>query len=88
MSVFDLARLAETEQQLFQGFEQLAVGECLELSAEQRPMRLQALFEKKYSQSYRWDYLQDGPDLWRWQIRKIRDEKVGAPCCGFCSGTH
>jgi uncharacterized protein (DUF2249 family) len=61
---------------IFQTFETLAAGEAFEIINDHDPFPLKNQFEFMKRGQYRWDYLQEGPDLWRVRIGKIQPQKA------------
>jgi uncharacterized protein (DUF2249 family) len=84
----DVRQIAPVDRhaQIFKSFEALKAGEALELTNDHRPSPLQAQFAERFAGAFAWDYLQDGPLLWRVKIEKVSNETTGAPCCGHCNG--
>jgi len=59
---------------IFRLFENLMPGATLQLIAPHAPRPLRHQFEMRYGDSFRWTYLEEGPDVWR-----VRVEHVHAP---------
>lgn len=56
---------------IFQTFESLQAGEALEIVNDHDPFPLQNQFNFMKRGQFSWDYLQEGPDVWRVRIGKI-----------------
>jgi uncharacterized protein (DUF2249 family)/hemerythrin-like domain-containing protein len=56
---------------IFRTFETLQPGEALELVNDHDPFPLQNQFNFMKRGQFSWDYLQEGPDLWRVRIGKV-----------------
>lgn len=56
---------------IFRTFENLAPGEALELINDHDPFPLRNQFSFMKRGQFSWDYLQEGPDLWRVRIAKL-----------------
>jgi uncharacterized protein (DUF2249 family) len=61
----------QRHQLIFHTFEGLQPGEALELVNDHNPLPLQNQFNFMKKGQFRWDYLQQGPDVWRVRIGKI-----------------
>lgn len=58
---------------VFDGFADLAPGASYLLISDQNPKPLHYQFAAEYSGEYTWDYLENGPDVWRVRIgRRVR----------------
>ena len=74
---------------IFQRFDDLKVGEAIELLNDHDPVPLRYQFEDRSPGSFAWRYLQAGPNLWQVQITKTQDDvssiaSGGSDSC--CSG--
>ena len=56
---------------IFQTFETLRAGEALELINDHDPFPLQSQFNMMKRGQFSWDYLQEGPDVWRVRIGRV-----------------
>jgi uncharacterized protein (DUF2249 family) len=75
---------------IFSTFEGLAPGQALELVNDHDPRPLFFQFDAQMPGEFSWDYLEQGPDLWRVAITRVKKAKAhGADgqCCGCCGGT-
>lgn len=66
-------------------FNQLSYGEAIELVNDHDPKALHAQFESDLTSKFSWDYLEQGPGIWRVAISKLAPPKASG-CCGGCGG--
>ena len=73
---------------IFGTFRKLASGDAFLLVNDHDPKPLRNVFDAKHPGAYAWDYLEQGPDLWRVAITKTRAAKAhnDGQCCGSCGG--
>ena len=72
---------------IFSTFDQLAVGAAMEIVNDHDIKPLRGLFEQLAPGAFRWDNVQQGPDLWRIAITKVaRSAHAAGQCCGSCGG--
>ncbi len=64
---------------IFQTFHDLPSGGTLQLVNDHDPAPLRTQFEARYPGTFRWDYVESGPDIWR-----VRIGKTESVCCGGC----
>ncbi len=78
----DVRTIAPTERHpvIFSSFNALPDGGALELVNDHDPAPLHRQFKSHFHGLFTWDYLEQGPDLWRVQIGKAPGN-----CCGSCS---
>ena len=90
MSTIDVRSIAPLDRKklIFSTFASLKGGESMQLLNDHRPEPLLAQFETRFPGEFAWTYLQDGSDVWRFEIGRIASAKSGAACCGCCSGTE
>ena len=73
---------------VFASFDQLKVGECMELRSDHEPLGLMNLFKRERPLSYEWSFLDQGPDQWLALIKKTEEldlnETDDGDCCGCC----
>lgn len=55
---------------IFQTYENLARGETMELINDHDPKPLHYQFEAEMTDHYEWEYLEQGPEVWRVAISK------------------
>ncbi|WP_217923091.1 DUF2249 domain-containing protein [Miltoncostaea oceani] len=55
---------------IFTTFEALSPGQAMELVNDHDPQPLRRQFETRLPGSYTWDYLEEGPEVWRVRIGK------------------
>jgi len=56
---------------IFNTFDQLAPGEALLLVNDHDPKPLYYQFQAEHSGAFGWEYLEQGPDVWRVRIERI-----------------
>ena len=71
---------------IFSTFDALAAGTALELVNDHDPAPLKGVFQNMVPGKFSWEYLQQGPDLWRVAITKTGAAKTAGQCCGSCGG--
>jgi len=82
----DLRQIAPPQRHslIFSTFEALQPGQSLELVNDHDPMPLHAQFQMRSPGQFSWNYLEQGPQVWRVEIAK--NAKVAATAGGCCSG--
>jgi uncharacterized protein (DUF2249 family) len=83
----DLRQLAPRERHplIFSSFNNLPLGETMELVNDHDPRPLHAQFLAQMPGQFTWDAVESGPDTWRVAITKIAVAQAHEPCCGSCS---
>ena len=73
MKRIDVQELACAQRHavIFQEFEALAVDEGFEFVNDHDPKPLYRQFQQRYADQFSWDYLEQGPEVWRLQIRRV-----------------
>jgi uncharacterized protein (DUF2249 family) len=71
---------------IFSTFEGLAAGTAMEIVNDHDIKPLQGLFQQLAPGNFAWEYLQQGPDLWRIAITKLAATRGhgNGSCCGSC----
>ena len=91
-SVIDVREITPRERHalIFGRFDGLLPGEALQLVNDHDPQPLRHQLQARSAGTFKWAYLQQGPDLWRVQIGKQAASKNAAEdsCCsgGACCG--
>ncbi len=82
LSTIDVRTIAPNERHdlVFSSFNALPQGAALELVNDHDPSPLHRQFKSNYHGLFTWDYVEQGPDLWR-----VRIGKAPGNCCGSCS---
>jgi uncharacterized protein (DUF2249 family) len=62
---------AQRHPMIFGTFESLAAGESFELINDHDPKPLYYQFQAEWTGQFEWQYLEQGPEAWRVEIRKI-----------------
>jgi uncharacterized protein (DUF2249 family) len=70
----------ERHEQIFSSFNGLPQGGALELVNDHDPAPLHRQFKSHFHGLFTWDYLEQGPEIWR-----VRIGKAPGNCCGSCS---
>ena len=60
----------EKHPRIFQLFDELKPGEFMELSNDHDPRPLQYQFMMERKDQFTWEYLEEGPEVWRVSIGK------------------
>ena len=55
---------------IFKAFEKLALGETMELINDHDPRPLYQQFILNFAEQFEWEYLEQGPEVWRVSIGK------------------
>ena len=88
----DLRQIAPPQRHslIFSTFEALQPGQSLELVNDHDPMPLRAQFQMRSPGQFSWNYLEQGPQVWRVEIGKSAkaEAAVAGGCCsgGACCG--
>ena len=73
---------------IFSTFRSLAAGEAMELVNDHDPKPLYYQFQAELPGQFAWDYLEQGPDVWRVRHHQARRTAQRRPCCGACGGAE
>ena len=78
----DVREIAPRERHslIFSTFDGLRAGEAMTLVNDHDPKPLYHQLSAEQPGTFTWDYLEQGPDLWR-----VRIGKAPGNCCGSCS---
>ncbi len=57
---------------IFRTFDALAPGESFELMNDHEPRPLLYQFQFERTGQFRWQYVEEGPDVWRVDITKVK----------------
>lgn len=72
---------------IFSTFGALDDGQAIELVNDHDPLPLYAQFQAQWPDGFAWNYLEEGPSVWRVAITKVPTFKGHASgCCGGCCG--
>jgi uncharacterized protein (DUF2249 family) len=55
-------------QMVFGAYERLTAGSAFELVNDHDPKRLHHQFEAEHKAEFSWEYLEEGPEVWRVRI--------------------
>ena len=64
---------------VFKAFDALEVGEQFEIANDHDPMGVSRLFEVMRPNTYSWEYLESGPEVWRVRIGRIAPPAANEP---------
>lgn len=86
-TALDLRQIAPPQRHalIFSTFEALLPGQSLELINDHNPQPLNDQFQMRSPGQFSWDFLEQGPEVWRVQIGKTA-KAAGGSCCGGCCG--
>ena len=86
VSTLDLRQIAPPQRHalIFSTFEALQPGQALELVNDHNPQPLNDQFQMRSPGQFSWNFLEQGPQVWRVQIGK--NAKASGGCCGGCCG--
>ena len=77
----------ERDPLIFSSFDQLPVGQAMELVNDHDPRPLYYQFHAELPGRFGWDVLEAGPDTWRVSITKLKAAAhADGQCCGSCGG--
>ena len=65
---------------IFGTFDQLSPGDALLLVNDHDPKPLFYQFQAESKNEFTWDYLEQGPDIWRIRIKKTRRLAASSYC--------
>lgn len=71
---------------IFATFRGLAADEAMELVNDHDPRPLYYQFQAEMPGKFTWDYLENGPDVWRVRITRTAGGHGNGQCCGSCGG--
>ena len=70
----------------FATFDRLSVDASMELMSDHDPVTLAAQFELEKPNLFSWVSLENGPEVWRVAVTKIKTKHGVDSCCGGCGG--
>ena len=72
---------------IFEQFEALGAGESFILVNDHDPKPLYYQFAAEFEGQFGWQYLEQGPDVWRVAITRVAGSNAAnGSCCGTCGG--
>ncbi|MCP8894426.1 DUF2249 domain-containing protein [Shinella daejeonensis] len=72
----------ERHQRIFGMLGALAPGSSMLITSDHDPRPLRLQLEMNFPGSFGWDYLDQGPDVWRVEIGRLRHEDGECGCGG------
>jgi uncharacterized protein (DUF2249 family) len=87
-STVDVRQIAPRDRHplIFSTFRGLAANGAMELVNDHDPRPLYYQFQAELPGQFTWDYLDNGPDVWRVRITKLAAGHSDGRCCGSCGG--
>jgi uncharacterized protein (DUF2249 family) len=87
-TLIDVRSIAPRERHplIFATFDGLGNDQSLVLVNDHDPKPLYYTFEAELPGRFEWNYLEQGPDLWRVAITKRGPKVASNTCCGSCGG--
>ncbi len=80
---------SDKHQLIFERYNNLAEGGYFVLANSHDPVPLHEKFEALYPGGYTWNYLTEGPDVWKIKITKIRAQQpTDADVPAACTCSH
>ncbi|MBC7953230.1 MAG: DUF2249 domain-containing protein [Rhodospirillaceae bacterium] len=81
--LLDVRQIAPHDRhpRIFATFDALAPGAFFMLANDHDPKQLYTQFAAERSGKFQWNYVEQGPELWRVRIGKAKES---ASCCGSC----
>ena len=77
----------ERHPAIFAAIDALDVGAILEIVNDHDPKPLYYQLQAERPDSFSWEYLENGPEVWRVTIRKLTQSRHAGGCCGVCGGS-
>ena len=71
---------------IFSAFRGLGANDAMELVNDHDPRPLYDQFQAELPGGFAWDYLENGPDVWRVRITRLAAKHSNGQCCGSCGG--
>ena len=71
---------------IFSTFRSLGAGQTMELVNDHDPRPLYDQMQAEQPGRFSWDYVENGPDVWRVRIVKLDKRHGNGSCCGACGG--
>jgi len=80
----DLRDLPRTERhpRIFGMLNMLSPGQTMSLVVDHDPVPLHHHLETMFAGQFGWQYLERGPDLWRVEIERLKEEGCNCNCGG------
>jgi uncharacterized protein (DUF2249 family) len=71
---------------IFSTFAALPAGGVMQIVNDHDPKPLYYQFAAEMNGQFEWEYLDNGPDVWRVAITKLPRPHGAGNCCGTCGG--
>ena len=87
-ATMDVRRLAPSHRHtsVLAAFRALAPDEAIEIVNDHDPKPLYHQFQAEAPDGFAWDYLENGPAVWRVNVRMLARAGSTGRCCGGCGG--
>jgi uncharacterized protein (DUF2249 family) len=87
VATLDVREIAPRDRHptIFQTFAALKPGEALLLINDHDPKPLYYQFQAESQSTFVWDYLEQGPEVWRVSIGKPAQPHSNGSCCSQCA---
>ena len=85
----DVRELAPRDRHplIFSTFRSLAAAQAMEIVNDHDPKPLYYQMQAEQPGQFSWDYLDQGPDVWRVRITRLgAGDHSNGQCCGSCGG--
>ncbi len=71
---------------IFSTFRGLRRAETMEIVNDHDPRPLYYQMQAEQPGKFSWDYLENGPYVWRVRVTKLANPHADGGCCGSCGG--
>jgi uncharacterized protein (DUF2249 family) len=84
----DVREIAPRERHplIFSTFRSLLAAQTMEIVNDHDPKPLYYQMQAEQPGQFAWDYLENGPDVWRVLITRLGKTHGNGQCCGSCGG--
>ena len=73
---------AQSHRRIFGTLETLEPGEVLRITVDHDPIPLRMHLDTHFSGLFGWEYLEQGPQLWKVELTRLKHEGCGCSCGG------
>jgi uncharacterized protein (DUF2249 family) len=84
----DVREIAPRERHplIFSTFHELEAKQSMDVVNDHDPKPLYYQMQAEQPGQFSWDYLENGPEVWRVRITKLTKPHSDGRCCGSCGG--
>lgn len=84
----DVRTIAPRERHplIFSTFRSLGAAQTMDIVNDHDPKPLYYQMQAEQPGQFSWDYLENGPEVWRVRISKLARPHGAGSCCGACGG--